>query len=355
MLEREGLGAAPLFVVPEVALDAHGMLPAEEAAPIRTWLADLAADSSRRAAVARRTLSGAIGALAAKTEAAAEAVEAQRATGDRLRQDAVSAYADAAKRALQATQDGTLLRGEVLARWQDFVGTGDLFRSLESGIGMLRDRIGAFFSGKPAPAVKVETAIESGLQAVIVDEASKAAEDADARWRDDPAGRQLLGSEDLSAPSSGLAGTVAAEIRAWQSDLLDLIRVEGQDRRLRARVLSFGVNGLGVMLMVGVFATTGGLTGLEVGVAGGTAVVGQKLLEAVFGEDAVRRLTKTARESLDRRTKALLQAEAGRFLARLDVLDTAETAGSLHAQARQLAELAARTARQTGQGTEEHP
>ena len=42
--------------------------------------------------------------------------------------------------------------------------------------------------------------------------------------------------------------------------------------------------------MVVVFASTAGLTGAEVGIAGGSAVLGQKLLEAVFGDQAVRRL-----------------------------------------------------------------
>lgn len=46
--------------------------------------------------------------------------------------------------------------------------------------------------------------------------------------------------------------------------------------------------------MVVVFASTAGLTGLEVGIAGGSAVVGQKLLEAIFGEDAVRRMSQRA-------------------------------------------------------------
>ena len=36
-----------------------------------------------------------------------------------------------------ASADGTLLRGEVLARWQEFVGTGELLRSLETRIGCL--------------------------------------------------------------------------------------------------------------------------------------------------------------------------------------------------------------------------
>lgn len=47
-------------------------------------------------------------------------------------------------------------------------------------------------------------------------------------------------------------------------------------------------------------------------------MVGQRLLEAVFGEDAVRRLAKTAREDLHARCQKLLQAEQERFLSRLD-------------------------------------
>jgi hypothetical protein len=35
------------------------------------------------------------------------------------------------------TEDGTLLRGEVLARWQEFVGTGELLRNLETRVGPL--------------------------------------------------------------------------------------------------------------------------------------------------------------------------------------------------------------------------
>ena len=114
---------------------------------------------------------------------------------------------DAVARILEATRDGALLRGEVLARWQDFVGTGEFFRAMEQNIGRFRDRVGAFFRGEPAPAVRVETAIETGLQAVIIDEAANAAEDTDQRWRSDPAGRQLLGTDDLSGTSEGFAET----------------------------------------------------------------------------------------------------------------------------------------------------
>lgn len=339
MLAREGLGDAGLFIVPEVALDRLGMLPDDATEALGTWLRTLAADAAGRADIARRTLNGTVRALSQRVHLVAEESAEQRRAAGILGEDARAAYRDAVARILDATKDGALLRGEVLARWQDFVGTGEFFRSLEQNIGRFRDRAGAFFRGEPAPVIRVETAIETGLQAVIVDEAANAAEDADQRWRSDPAGRHLLGTDDLSGTSPGFAEAVAAEIRAWQGSLMELIRTEGQGRRTQARWLSFGVNGLGAALMIVVFSMTAGLTGLEIGVAGGTAVVGQKLLEAVFGEDAVRRLARTAREDLHTRCKELLQAEQRRFLDRLDP-DTGAGADVLAGHAEALKRLA---------------
>ena len=319
MLSREGLGTARMFVVPELILDAAGMLPGPAVEPLRQWLGELAGDAAGRAGIARRTLNGTLTALSQRVEGAGRAVSEQQRAAEVLSGDARQAYDDAMARILEATRDGALLRGEVLARWQDFVGTGEFFRAMEQNIGRFRDRVGAFFRGEPAPAVRVETAIETGLQAVIVDEAANAAEHTDLRWRSDPAGRQLLGTDDLAGTSAGFADAVAAEIRAWQGSLMELIRTEGQGKRTQARWLSFGINGLGAALMIVVFSMTAGLTGLEIGVAGGTAVVGQRLLEAVFGEDAVRRLARTAREDLHERCQVLLASERERFLSRLEV------------------------------------
>ncbi len=63
--------------------------------------------------------------------------------------------------------------------------------------------------------------------------------------------------------------------------------------------------------MVVVFAhTAGALVGAEAGIAGGSAVLGQKLLEAVFGDQAVRRLADQAREDLNARVHELLDGRA---------------------------------------------
>ncbi len=339
LLQKEGLGDAGLFIVPETDLDELGMLPTNAVEPLGRWLQDLAANAAGRSDIARRTLNGTVKAMAGRVGAVAQAVRGQERAASSLRADAEAAYRAAGTRILDATKDGALLRGEVLARWQDFVGTGEFFRALEQNIGRLRDRVGAFFRGEPTPAVRVEVAIETGLQAVILDEAANAGEETDQRWHSDPAGRQLLGTDDLSGTSPGFADGAAAEIRAWQSGLMELIRTEGQGKRTQARWLSFGINGLGAALMIVVFSMTAGLTGLEIGVAGGTAVVGQKLLEAVFGEDAVRRLAQTARDDLQARCQRLLQAEQQKFLQRLPAGGT-DTGRILTGHAAALARLA---------------
>ncbi len=108
-----------------------------------------------------------------------------------------------------------------------------------------------------------------------------------------------------------------------------MVRTEGADKRSTARFMAFGVNGLGVALMMVVFVHTAGVTGAEVGIAGGSAVLGQKLLEAVFGDQAVRDLAERARTELNRRINGLIDAERARYLDLLDSLQIAEDAPDL--------------------------
>lgn len=227
-----------------------------------------------------------------------------------------------------------MLRGEVLARWQEFVGTGELLRGLQGRVGALRDRVSAFVRGRPQPAAEVQVAIEHGLAALLVAQAEAAAERAQDDLAADPAGRALLGGRDLARAAPDFDRLAAAEIRRWQDALLDLIRTEGQARRSTARLLAFGVNGAGVALMIVAFASTGGLVGAEIGIAGGTAVVGQKVLEAVFGDQAVRRLAQVARDDLRARCERLMRAEEQRFAS---VLDAAGVDGEGGAELRALA------------------
>jgi energy-coupling factor transporter ATP-binding protein EcfA2 len=326
MLAEQGLGSAPLFVIDETTIGADGMLPSGHIESVSAWLAELASDTAARAEVVHRTLDGAFEGIVRRTPPLANAADEQHTSAKDLRAAAERPYAEATESIDRATRDGSMLRGEVLARWQDFVGTGDFFRSLEETVGRVRDRISAFFSGRQ-PAEHVTEAIEHGLQALLVDEADRAAERADAAWRDTAGGRSLLAGDDLSRSSDELSTKAAAAVRGWQGGVLELVRTEGQDKRFTARVLSFGINGLALALMIVVFASTAGLTGAEIGIAGGTAVVGQKLLEAIFGDQAIRRLADEARSDLRRRTYALLAPERERFTDRVDKLGLDPGAG----------------------------
>ncbi|MFH6690353.1 dynamin family protein, partial [Cellulosimicrobium funkei] len=346
MMDENGLDAATLFVVGESEL-VDGFLPERAVAAVASWLSALGADGDERDRVATATRDGVVDDLVRRAVLVAGAADAQAASDARLRAVVERAYDEAATTVDAATSDGALLRGEVLARWQDFVGTSELFRSVEQGVGRVRDALAAFFRGRPAQAPQVEQAIAHGLEAVVLDATDVAAERAYGGWRADPAGSALLDGLDLARSSAGVRARVAEEIRGWQSDVLDLVREQGAGKRGAARALSFGINGLGLSLMVVVFASTGGLTGAEVGIAGGTAILAQKLLEAVFGDDAVRRLTRTARERLAERVRVVLDDEALRYTAQLDALGTADADETAHSvlEAARAVEAAARVER----------
>lgn len=321
MLER-GLGSSPLFGVPETTTDAQGLLPDVAVAPIRDWLASLAVDQRTRQAVVLQTLDGAIGSLAARTPAVVAALGRQREVSQQLWHDAEMSYAEAGRTIGVQTADGTLLRGEVLARWQDFVGTGEFMRGVEQRIGWLRDRIMAAFRGEGQQAEDAKVAVQSGLEVLLREEGDAAAERVENSWLANPAGRQVLERtrEDLSRASVEYPSALARMIRDWQGDVLELVSAEGADKKAGARIMAFGVNGVGLALMMLVFFNTGGVTGAEVGIAGGTVVVAQRFLEAIFGEDGVRRMAKTAKDALDARVEGLLATELNRYQQALDDL-----------------------------------
>jgi predicted GTPase len=342
MLAARGLKDSPLFTVNEATLTDDGLLAPRYVAEIRSWLSDLGGDPDARAAMVRQTLEGAVRSLTRRAHTVADACVQQAEAAERLREGADAAYDDEIQRLLEATADGTLLRGEVLVRWQEFVGTGELLKTLEQKVGRLRDRMVSAVKGKPQQAERVTVAVESSLETLILEHGEAAAERAEASWRSLAPGQDLLSDvgEDLGRASKGLRRQAERAVRDWQQDVLEMVRTEGADKRTTARFLAYGVNGLSVALMVVVFANTAGITGAEVGIAGGSAVLGQKLLEAVFGDQALRNLAEQARRKLEVRVRALLDEERHRYLDLLASLGIeAEAAERLRNAARAVDDL----------------
>jgi hypothetical protein len=245
----------------------------------------------------------------------AAAVDGQQTAAAALRDAASAAYEAARAGVDEGVRSGTLLRGEVLARWQEFVGTGEWMRALQGQVSRLRDRVVSAVTGRPTPADDLQGALENSVERLLRAEADRAAERTVTAWRSLPAGAALLGGEEreLEQVSPDFPEAAAAQVRDWQGAVLDLVRSQGADKRSRARILSWGVNGAGAVVMVAVFAQTGGLTGGEIAVAGGTTALGQRVLEAVFGDAAVRSLADDARADLEKRADSLLRYEEERF------------------------------------------
>ena len=382
MLDEAGIHAVLIHTVTEQPRDESGMLAPVSLAPLTLWIRELGADAPARAAIARQTLAGAVETLAGNLQVLAAEQARQQVAHQSLAAIAAEEYEEALTTIDGALSDGSLLRGEVLSRWHDFVGTGDFFRSLDSTIGRLRDRVGSALRGQPAAAQKVEDALESGIHAVVLDAAARASENTRTRWRASRAGRSLLARLDAPqavsvAPQTASAAApeqnagangeakgdeakgevqsaedifsaaVAEQIRLWQGSVLEMIREEGADKRKRARFLSLGVNATAVILMVAAFSLTGGITGIEAGIAGSSGVVGTKLLESIFGEDAVRRMATRARTDLLERMADLLTEHAQPFTAVLEETDPQAEAEDIHRAAEQVQKIAAEMSAQS--------
>ncbi|MQA98723.1 MAG: ABC transporter [Actinobacteria bacterium] len=340
LLEKERLGHAPLFTVPESELD-EGLLPRAVMNEIRRWLNRLGGSARARAALIRQTLEGALDSVTDRVALIATNVEAQLHAARSLRADVDRAFNGAVSEIDEALSSGRLLRGEVLDRWHEYVGTGDVMKRLEEFVGRMRDRVRDAFSGRPPAEEEVRTAVGSGVAAVVTAAADRACLRTVDSWRSSEAGRSVLRSHDaeLESVSDRFRERLGPEIRDWQRSVFELVSAEGSEKRATGRALSLGVNATGTALMVVLFAHTGGLTGGEVAIAGGTAALSQKLLEALFGDQAVRDLTRRAREGLLDRVASVLETERQRFSDRLrERSPDPDEPATLHELARRLQE-----------------
>lgn len=325
MLRQQGLSTAPIFTIPESDLDTDGLLPADAMSRLLDWLEALAGDTRARSIIVSQTLSGALASLDGRVAELVAASTEQYSATEVLRDVVRTAFDDAVSGVAAGMTDGSMLRGEVLARWQEFVGTGEFLRNVESKIARWRDRITAMVKGEPAPPESLDDAVHSGVAALVRSNTEGATAAITRSWRSLRAGQLVLAEHpDLTSVSPDLRPTVERMVRDWQGSVLDLVSSEGQDRRTNARVAAYGVNAIGLFLMLVAFAHTGGLVGAEVGIAGGSAVLAQRVLEAIFGDQAVRDMAKKARTDLLGQVRRLCDNEQERYLAAVTSLSVDE-------------------------------
>ncbi|GAA0371959.1 AAA family ATPase [Actinoallomurus spadix] len=309
MLKDHGLEQAAQFVIPETTVSG-GMLPSEAADEVQMWLGGISEDEDGRAEVIRSTLGGVLDTFRTRVPELAAKVEEQVALRTLLREDVEGAYATGLAELDEATRNGSLLRGEVLARWQDFAGTGDLERALHAGRGQTGHR-GSRRNRAPARVRALKAALRSALESLIVAGAERAADEVVSRWRSRPAGAMLLEGRDetLDRASAELPRRVTRAVSAWQDHIADLIRTEGVTKRSVAKFVSYDDEALALVLMVGLF----GFGTSDIAVEGGTSAVPQRLLKALFGAESLRSMSAKARADLRGRVGMLFDEEAIRF------------------------------------------
>jgi hypothetical protein len=245
----------------------------------------------------------------------ADRVEQEQTIGNRLIEAAAAPYQVEVDRLAVSLAEGTLIRGEVLARWEEFVGTGELTRALASGANRFRDWARRVFGGGPVVA-QLGAEAGSELVATVTRRADAASRSAAAAWETDATGRALLSEVPEGAlwrhdpQTENEARNAVAD---WMGDVVRLVREEGQGKKKQAQAASYGVNAAAVVLLLTVFVHTAGITGAELGIAAGAAAAQQKILEHVFGKVAARALVEEARRRLARAVGKVIESDGLRF------------------------------------------
>ena len=332
LADSGAFGALEVVPVAEGALEpGRDALAADAVAPIRDALARLTADETARRELARRSLAAALAGLPAAVEEVAREVDEERAAAAALLDIAERAYRERRLALGEELGRGTFMRAEVLRQWQDFVGAGQVARILAQGIGRVVASVRSLFQpGPPAPAIEVREAAFADLVALAIQHADAAARRTATSWTEDRYGAAALAEQaGLWAASAKLGDRLTSDLEAWAAGVGEEIRAMGEQRKGWAQVASIGVNAVGTSVILAVFVHTGGLTGAEVGIAAATAVVNQKLLEAIFGEANVTAFVAGAREKLSSILDAAFAEERDRYPAALGGLPSGEDLGAV--------------------------
>jgi energy-coupling factor transporter ATP-binding protein EcfA2 len=313
-------GDLEVVTVPEGALDRSiDGLAREAIRPIDDAITHLREDQEARRAVARRAVASAVESLPRSVESIALEVEAEQAAGAALIEIANNNYQKAQRELEGEIEAGTFLRSEVLRQWLDFVRAGPTARFLSEGIGRIASTIRSLFrppSSTPAP--DVQDVAFSDLLASALRRSDDAARRTAQSWTDDELGAVAVAAKpELWGSRPEFASELDDGLARWVEGIAEEITVVGAQRKGWAQAATIGLNVLGTSVMLAVFVHTGGLTGAEVGIGAATAVVNQKLLEAVFGEANVAAFVKRARDRLYEVLRTSFELEKDRFISAL--------------------------------------
>ena len=300
LARQRGLGEVMIVTVEEQPLT-DGRLPAAAIAPIGAYLESIGRDAQERAAIVRRSLSGAVSSSLQETAHALEAARERNREFEAASEDVRQLISSYAREASSSSSDD-VLRGEVSARIAEVLGSWDMTKTVSRVFSGLSSRLMGAIRGQAAPDVQVQRDLTGGLAQRLADQYHRAWQESVRR------ARSLVdtSSFDEFLDVDAVAQRARRVAQEWTSEVTELIRAQAESSRVSGRMLAGGINVVTVSLMVAAFSMTGGLTGVEVGIAGASAALSQTVLEAYFGERTVRSLAEQARDALERLAAASL-------------------------------------------------
>lgn len=300
LARQRGLGEVMIVTVEEQPLT-DGRLPAAAIAPIGAYLESIGRDAQERAAIVRRSLSGAVSSSLQETAHALEAARERNREFEAASEDVRQLISSYAREASSSSSDD-VLRGEVSARIAEVLGSWDMTKTVSRVFSGLSSRLMGAIRGQAAPDVQVQRDLTGGLAQRLADQYHRAWQESVRR------ARSLVdtSSFDEFLDVDAVAQRARRVAQEWTSEVTELIRAQAESSRVSGRMLAGGINVVTVSLMVAAFSMTGGLTGVEVGIAGASAALSQTVLEAYFGERTVRSMAEQARDALERLAAASL-------------------------------------------------
>ncbi|MDS1271080.1 GTPase [Lipingzhangella sp. LS1_29] len=323
MLAANGLDGAARFTIPETDQVAEGRFTGGTVDMVRTFLADVAGEIALRSTVTRRTFDGVLESFRTRVPELARQVETQLEAREALAAPPERIYPAVRAHLMSQARDGSLLHGNLLARWRDLAASGELTPSLRR---RMRRR------EQPVDDTRVRgvaEAVADSLTALLVSGAERAMDQVLAEWSKVEGGAELAAQHGLTGITEDFPERARASIAEWQQGIVDLVSGDGVAKRTAARLVTYDREAFAQVLTVG-------LLGFGISEASGSvgsiegAAVPRRLLRSLFGAESLRSIGDRATRDLEARIAMLLDAEKQRFVAALSAANLPAETAAVH-------------------------
>jgi hypothetical protein len=325
-LRDRGLGSSPVFVIPETRIE-NGLLPTQHVAPLLAWLQRLAGDERAREVVTMRTLGGVLASLPQRALFLADAADVQAEAADDLVAVVHDTFTTAEAALIRRLSDGSLMRGDVLSRWQELMAEGGLLQRLEAPRQTFGGRLKALFRGaEPVERLPLSATVTDAVAAAIRATDRAVVDDIAATWRLSTAGSGVVEARAAALTTEDLEAPLDQAVHAWRTHVVALADTAVRQAVDQGFPAAPDVEVVAGVIMVAALHPPPPAAGaredddddVTMTPAAATSAAATRILGAVIGDEPVRAVAERARADLAARAAVLLDGERARLERLLD-------------------------------------